>query len=94
MHLNAARAGEAEVFKHDVLQRADAGARIVVAAEFEIGLVVELEVADVGDVAQGDVVDAAIERGAVTEALHSGEQADGIGAVFASDAPVMCSMVR
>ena len=75
--LDAAGAIEGEVFKHDVLQRADADAEVVVATEFEVGLIVELELADVGDAAQGDVADGAIERGAIVEAFHAGEDADG-----------------
>ena len=65
--------------KPDVLQRADADAEVFVAAEFEVRLVVELELADVGDAPQGDVVDGAVERGAVVEAFHAGQQADGVG---------------
>ena len=80
--LDAAGAIEGEVFKHDVLQRADARAGVIVAPDFKVGLVVELEVADVDDVAQRDVADGAIERGAIAEALHAGQQANGVSAMF------------
>jgi len=77
-----AGAMEGEVFKADVLQRADADAEVVVATCFEVRLVVELELADVGDASQRDVVDGTVERGAVAESFHAGKQADGIGAVL------------
>ncbi|TSA05791.1 MAG: hypothetical protein D4R77_07435 [Planctomycetaceae bacterium] len=80
--LDAAGAVEGEVFEDDVFECSNAGAGVVVATDFEIGLVVELEVANVGDVTERDVVNGAVERGAVAEVLHAGEQADGVGAVF------------
>ena len=77
MQFDPAGAVEGKVFETDVLQRADAEAEVVVAAEFQVRLGVELEFADVGDAAQGDVAEGTVECRAVVESLHAGQQADG-----------------
>lgn len=76
---NLAGVIEGEIFKMELFERADADAEVVTATEFEVRLVIELELMNVHDAAQRDVADGAIERGAIVKTLHAGQDADGIG---------------
>ena len=66
-HRFRAGAVEGKAVKRDVLQRADANTKVPAATDFQVRLVIELEVANVSDVAQGDVMDRSVERGAVVK---------------------------
>ena len=78
---------EGKVFEAEVLHRANADTEIVVTAEFEIRLVVDLEMPNVGNAPQGDVADRTGERGTVVETFHTGEDADGDVAVVVVPGP-------
>ena len=67
---------EDEFLEAEVPDRADADAEVLVAAQFQVRLIVDLELANVGDVAQRDIFQRAVEFGSVIESLHAGQETD------------------
>ena len=82
MKVDLARAIEGEPLKAQIAHDTDASAGIRAHSIFEIGLSDDVEIPDVGDVSQRDVVNGAIERAAIGEAFHTGQQANGVRALF------------
>jgi hypothetical protein len=74
-HRFRAGAVEGTAVNHDVLQRADANTEVLVATDFEVRMVRELDVANVSDLSQGDVVDRPVECGAVVKTLDQASTA-------------------
>jgi hypothetical protein len=70
--LDTARTAEREVLEVDVAEFADLRAEVVVPAQFKVRLVIELELADVRQVAEYAIADRTVERRAAGEPLDSG----------------------